>query len=214
MRILVFGDSITQGFHDDEFGGWANRLSALAIKRGIESDYNYDVSVVNLGVSGDTTADLLKRVDSEAKARTQKYPTDKFDVALLAIGINDSKFEMESRKNSIPIEETIKNLESITSVVSEYCQKIIIVGLTPVFDERIQPMSWKPTHGYSNEVIDSYNHKIKDFANENDFLFIDTKSVYDGNEDSCLPDGLHPNAEGHRLIFERVKESLEKESIL
>lgn len=214
MRILVFGDSITQGFHDTECGGWVNRLSALTIDRNVESDYKYNKSVVNLGVSGDTTEDLLKRFENETKARLEKYPTDDYDAAVFAIGINDSKFEMATRVNSVSVEETINNLQVVTDTVSKYCKKIIFVGLTPVFDERIQPMSWKPTHGYSNEVISSYNKAIRDFSDQNGFHFVSMAEVYKGKDDECLPDGIHPSAEGHRLIFERVKESLEKEGIL
>jgi lysophospholipase L1-like esterase len=54
--ICVFGDSITWGAYDPERGGWVNRLRNDLEKKEIES--------YNLGISGDTTADLLKRFNS------------------------------------------------------------------------------------------------------------------------------------------------------
>lgn len=214
MRILVFGDSITQGFFDEEQGGWCNRLVSLVNKREHDADYEYNKSVVNLGVSGDTTEDLLKRVKIETESRLLKYPVDDYDVAIVAIGVNDSQFEMDSHENKIPVEQSIENIANITSILKEYVAKLVFVGLAPVVDERIQPMSWKITHGYSNDDIARYNKAIKQFARENECLFIDMDGVYEGKEAECLPDGIHPNAEGHRMIFERVKEVLETEGIL
>lgn len=214
MRILVFGDSITQGFHDTEFGGWCNRLSSFVMKKEIESDYDYNKSVVNLGISGDTTADLVTRIKNESEARLLKYKTDTFDVLVLAIGVNDSQFTMSDKELKIPIAASRRNLDYVIDQMKSLFGKVVLVGIAPVFDERIQPMAWKPTHGYSNQIIESYNQMLKDFAIEHGCLFIDMDKVYGGNEKECLPDGIHPNAEGHRLIFEHVKESLEKEGIL
>lgn len=214
MRILVFGDSITQGFHDVESGGWCNHLVQEVMRREVESDNSYNKSVINLGISGDRTDDLLKRIKPETEARVLKYPTSDYDVAVLAIGVNDSQFEIKSGENSVPVEETIRNIGSILNEIGELVQKVVLVGIAPVWDPRINPMAWKTTHAYSNEQIQRYNESLQELAKQKEMIFIDMSDVYGDKANECLPDGIHPNAEGHQLIFERVKTALETEGIL
>lgn len=214
MRILVFGDSITQGFHDQESGGWCNRLIIEVMKREVESNYEYNKSVINLGISGDRTGDVLKRVKSETEARVLKYAASDYDVLLLAVGVNDSQFVMDTRKNEVSVEEVIQNLKEILKQTKGFVGKVVLLGIAPVFDNRIQPMVWKATHGYANEDIARYNAAIQSFAEENGCLFINMDDVYGEESDTCLPDGIHPNAEGHRRIYEKVKNALEAEGIL
>lgn len=213
MRILVFGDSITQGFHDAEAGGWCNRLLRDVMETEVASDYEYNKSIVNLGISGDTTGDVANRVRSETEARVLKYPTSDYDVVVLAIGVNDSQFTMASHEDKIPLETTLNNIEKIYSEIEDLVQSVVIVGIASVVDERIQPMSWKPTHGYSNENIARYNQAIAELAQTKGSLYIDLDNVYDETE-QCLPDGIHPNARGHEQIYQRVKGVLEAEGIL
>jgi acyl-CoA thioesterase-1 len=208
MRIVIFGDSISQGFHDTEMGGWANRLFTELMRREVESGHTYNISGVNLGISGDTTEDVLNRIRTESEARLCKYPTDTFDVLLLAIGVNDSQFAMDTGEHKIQVEETVKNIENIISETADLYGRVVLVGIAPVFDERIQPMAWKPTHGYSNAAIVTYNEAIRAFAEKHNLLFIDMDGVYD-DPGACLPDGIHPNAAGHQMMFERIKTELE-----
>lgn len=214
MRILVFGDSIAQGFHDEVAGGWCNRLVAEVMKRGVESGYKYDKSVVNLGISGDTTTDLLKRVKSEAESRILKYPTDSYDVALIAIGVNDTQYDMKTLAPKFSLEETQTNLEKIITVLHSLNIKIVFLGLTNVYEPRIQPMAWKPTHGYSNNLINERTDLIEKITRNFGCEFIDMKGVYQGKEDQVMPDGIHPNAEGHSMLYGHIKASLEQLLIL
>ena len=159
-------------------------------------------------LSGDTSKGVLDRIVNESKIRVGDN-----NVLVLSIGVNDSQYEMVSGKNKIAVHQTIHNLTEAVSVSSHLFDKIVVVGIAPVWDTRIQPMAWKPTHGYSNEHISRYNTALQKFAQSNAFQFIELSDVYD-DVDQCLPDGIHPNAHGHQLIFERVRESLEKEHIL
>ncbi len=214
MRILVFGDSVTQGFHDTERGGWCSRLINFVMQREIASGYSYNKSIFNLGVAGDTTEDLCKRIKSEAEARLCKYATDDHDVLLLAIGINDSYFEMTTRKNQISVETMVENLGKMITDTREYFEEVAIIGIAPVVDERVQPVAWDVTHGYSNVEIAKYNKALETFAAQYGFKFIDLNGVYGDAVGDCLPDGVHPNADGHGYIYNRVKSFLEAKTIL
>src|SRR5438270_8640503 len=100
MRVLVFGDSIAQGFWDTE-GGWVATLSKhyteLALK---DLRNNKQPGIYNLRISGDTTRSLLARIESETKVR--KWPGEPL-LVLIAIGTNDDLFE--SDKQWIPPEQ-------------------------------------------------------------------------------------------------------------
>src|SRR5580704_13545619 len=84
MRILVFGDSIAHGMWDMR-GGWVQSL-----RRDFDSsklqDYAGDYpDVYNLGVSADTSASVVARMEAEITARARP------DLAIVvAIGTNDS----------------------------------------------------------------------------------------------------------------------------
>jgi len=65
-RICVFGASIAWGAWDPDGGGWVTRL-----RRYFEIN-DYDIEVYNLGVSGNTTKDLLKRFKTNVSQENPK----------------------------------------------------------------------------------------------------------------------------------------------
>ena len=214
MRVLVFGDSITQGFRDEVAGGWCNRLVSEVMRRDSVSDSDYNREVFNLGISGDTTADLLKRIEFEIEARILKYKTSTYDVAVLAIGVNDTQYDMKTFLPKMDLEETKQNLNKIVAILRKHNVKVVFLGSAPVYEPRIQPMAWKQTHGYSNALIKERNNLVKELADLGGDLFIDLSGVYRNQEVDVLPDGIHPNAKGHEYIYETVLTALESQSIL
>src|SRR5579872_4880807 len=60
IRICFLGDSFVSGAYDTDCLGWAGRISAAARRRG------HDVSPYNLGIRGETSAQLAERWHSEA----------------------------------------------------------------------------------------------------------------------------------------------------
>lgn len=181
--ICIFGDSITWGAYDLEFGGWVNRLRLYFDNKG-----DFETEVYNCGVSGDTVADVLKRFDAEAKARTP-------DKIVLAIGINDTLHSEDPGTNPADFE---KQYRSLLEKAKKFTSEIIILGLTNV-DET------SGDHGYKNESIEKYDQKIKQLAENENLPFIDLFSTLSIDE---FEDGLHPNTHGHQKIFEKVKEAL------
>jgi lysophospholipase L1-like esterase len=82
-QILVFGDSNTWGAWDREKGGWVNRLRLFLDREGD------DVFLYNLGISDNTTQDVLGRFEFETKQRMKEDPDL---VIIFDIGSNDSQF--------------------------------------------------------------------------------------------------------------------------
>ena len=193
MNILIFGDSITWGAYDPEQGGWATRL------RNYFEEKDNDIDVYNLGISGDTTADLLERIEVEAKSREP-------NLIIFAIGINDAQFIHSTNDLRISLDEFQQNLAKLLSIAKKFTDKVVFVGLTRVDESKTTPIPWNTDKSYTNENIKRLDNAIKKFCEDNKLKFIPMESVV-GNDD--LIDGLHPNTKGHIKIFNRMKSEVE-----
>lgn len=193
MNILIFGDSITWGAYDPEQGGWAARL------RNHFEGQNKDIDVYNLGVSSDTTADLLARIEAEARSREPHF-------IIFAIGINDAQFIHSTNGSRVSLEEFRQNLAKLLSIAKKFTDKVIFVGLTKVDESKTTPCPWKPDKSYYNENIRRLDNAIKKFCEDNKLKFIQVDSVVENDD---LVDGLHPNTKGHIKIFNRMKPEVE-----
>jgi lysophospholipase L1-like esterase len=193
MNLVVFGDSITWGACDSDRGGWVSRLRCDFESRG------QDVSVYNLGISGDTSLGLLERVEGETRVR-------KSDLVVIAIGTNDSLYIHSENRLQVDIDDFSQNLEKILSVVRMETTKIVFIGLTEVDEAKTQPIPWDVDKSYRNSDINMFDCEIKAFCSRNLLKFISMKEVLG---DSDLADGLHPNAEGHEKMFRHIKAELE-----
>ncbi len=192
-RICVFGDSIVAGSCDADSGGWVNRLTR-----------NIDNSVYNLGVSGDTSDDVIKRFEIEVQARKPK-------IIIIAIGINDSSFRKMVDGYYVKAEKYLENLRRILDISKKYSDKIIFNEITKVDEKKTNPIPWNKEAYYKNEDIKKYNIIIKELCSSNNLLFIE---LYDLLENIDLDDGLHPNAQGHEKIYNRVKNFLIENKII
>ena len=193
MNILIFGDSITWGAYDPEQGGWATRL------RNYFEEKDNDTDVYNLGISGDTTADLLTRIEVEAKSREP-------NLIIFAIGINDAQFIHSTNCLRVSLDEFQQNLAKLLSIAKKFTNKVVFVGLTKVDESKTTPIPWSTDKSYTNENIERLDNAIKKFCEDNKLKFIPMDSVV-GNDD--LIDGLHPNTKGHIKIFNRMKSEVE-----
>ncbi|MFA5714523.1 MAG: GDSL-type esterase/lipase family protein [Candidatus Paceibacterota bacterium] len=190
MTICIFGDSITWGAFDFEKGGWVERLKTYLI--------NDDVYVYNLGVSNDSTENIIKRFDAEAEARNP-------DIIIFSVGTNDAL--KADGKNLISIDEFIKNIETLTDKARKITNKIVFIGLTTVDESKTNPYSWDESLSSDNQTVGEYDEAIRVFCEENDIIFIDMLGLLNKNEDLC--DGLHPSATGHQKMFEVIKDAIE-----
>jgi lysophospholipase L1-like esterase len=207
-RILIFGDSITYGAWDKE-GGWAQRLRKY-IDEKIAIDPNYYHLVYNLGISGNTSEDLLKRFELECNAR-QKEEGDV--VIIIAIGENDS--QIKNGKAKVEMKQFEKNLESLLKLSKKFTDKVFFVGLCPADESKSDPIPWDTSKSYKNDSIEKYNAAVRKFCEKNNLEFIDVFSnLIKMNYKELLDDGIHPNTEGHQQIFEIIKDYLIRNKII
>ncbi|MFH1290357.1 MAG: GDSL-type esterase/lipase family protein [Nanoarchaeota archaeon] len=211
-RILVFGDSIEYGAWDIE-GGWVQRLRNFLDKRIFDSNFEDYFVLYNLGVSGDTAADIIKRFESETKARIK--PDEGDIVIIISVGGNDSVFVHETKTTDFTPEEFKNNLEKIINLARKYSDKIVLKGEIPVDESKADPIPWSPGYSYKEKHTKEFNDIIKSVAKENNVYFIDVYEKFEkADYKKLLADGCHPTAEGHELIFNIVKDYLVENKIL
>lgn len=128
--IICFGDSITFG----RFGkGWVSHL-----KDYYESSDIYH-AVYNLGIPGENSGGLLKRIDNECSCRAlYKYEGDKH-LILIAIGINDLRGIDSPDNFDVSPEEYKENVLKIISIAAKHSQNIAVIGITPVDENLTNP---------------------------------------------------------------------------
>ncbi len=119
-QILVFGDSIVFGNWDLE-GGWVQRLRKFVDQKIAASKFEIKCPVFNLGISGDTTEELLERFENEIRPRELD---EKETIILISIGINDSIFDLEKQKNWVSLDSYQKNLEQLIKKAKNTLKKL------------------------------------------------------------------------------------------
>lgn len=204
MRVLVFGDSITQGFWDAD-GGWVQYLRKEYDQLKLDGVNDDPPTIFNLGISANSSDDVLKRFNAETDARNNSEEL----AFVIAIGVNDSR--TKAGDNFSDADRYLANLKGILAAAKEYSDKILFVGLTPCIEERSNPVSWGDT-GYTNERLMSFDMTLKDFCSAESVSFVEIYEPFNQalEKSELLPDSLHPDKEGHQLIAELVKPKLKE----
>lgn len=176
-KIVAFGDSLTAGF------GVAEKESyPYLLQEKLNADgYNYEV--VNAGVSGETSAGGLDRVD-------WTLDQNNVQIMILELGANDML-----RGLSVP--EMRKNLDAIIKKAKSKNIQILLCGLFP------------PDAPVSKEQ-GAFARTFQDLAKENDVAFLPffLENV-GGVKNLNQADGIHPNAEGTKIVTNNVYKSLQ-----
>ncbi len=205
--ILCVGDSITWGRGETPNIGWTGRLKHI-----VESaDYYH--AVYNLGVCGDTSADLLKRFKVECDARIQIHrPEDRF-LILLAIGLNDSRRcgGPNSKGVYVTPKQFEKNITKILQIAKKYPAKVAVIGLTPI--DEILTIPYENTV-FRNERIAEFNIILKKCSSKNKVPFLDMFSIMQSVKyQKMLDDGLHLNSKGYDFMHKEVTTFIKKNKL-
>jgi len=174
--VVVLGDSLAAGYGLDPNEAYP----ALLQKKIKEAGWNF--IVVNAGVSGDTTAGGLRRVEWLLKRR--------LDVLLLELGGNDGL-------RGITVESMKANLQAIIDRVKQkYPQaEIVLAG-----------MKMPPNMG---AYAEQFNKVFPQLAKENHTALVPfLLEGVGGKPDLNLPDMIHPTAEGHKVVADNVWKTL------
>lgn len=171
LRILAFGDSLMAGYGLPQEDGFVPQLQQALTKMG------RDVQVINGGVSGDTTAGGVARLDWML--------ADKPDVVILELGANDAL-------RGLPPEEAKKNLETIILRLKETGARILLAGM-------LAPRNLGEDYAKAFDAIYPDLAKTHDLA-----LFPFFLEGVATRPELNQGDGLHPTKEGVAVIVENI----------
>ncbi len=200
-RVLVFGDSIGQGFYDENDGGWVRLLQRDFFKESRAG--KRDVNIINLSVSGHTSQEVVKRIKQESEVRSN----DERILTIIAIGVNDSYEKKGVRRTSKS--EFANNMKKMIEIAKTF-GNVMILGLTSCVESRVKPTRWNGELIYTNELIKQYDAIVKDEAQRANVVFVPLwQKTYNAQAlIETMPDGIHPNAAGHEVIYNEVKKKL------
>ena len=171
VTLVGFGDSLMAGYQLPEQDALAAQLEKALVAEGLP------VTVANDGVSGDTTAAGLARVDWSVPDGTKGV--------ILELGANDAL-------RGIPPEETEKNLDAIIGRLKERGIAVLLVGM-------LAPPNMGP------DYAERFNPIYPSLAEMHVVAFY--PFVLDGvvtRPELQLEDGMHPNAKGVATMVERM----------
>ena len=174
-RIVALGDSLTAGLGLPETESYPALLQEK-----IDAD-GYDFEVVNAGVSGDTSAGGLRRLDWALEGDVK--------ILILALGANDAL-------RGLSVTEMRRNLEAIIQGAQERGVTVLLAG-----------MEAPPNYGVEYTV--QFRQVYSDLAREHDLVQVPfLLEGVAGQNTYNQSDGIHPNREGARLVAETIWRAL------
>ncbi len=176
----------------DPKGGWVEKLREYLTRRTMSrpkwtSNPDSWEEGFNLGIAGETTANVRERFESEIDSRVDIGDET---IIIFEVGSNDAghlqkRFRVEKDKFR-------ENIEWLIEKSRVYTKKIIFIGLLPVDDIHTNPVPWgkKEKECYKNFDAQYYNSLLRMICQTQKVMFIDMfeefrklnykKLLYDG----------------------------------
>lgn len=175
-RIIAFGDSLTSGH-----GIGASRAFPAILQQRLDAaGLNY--TIVNAGVSGDTSTRALRRLDRALEGDVR--------ILVVALGANDGL-------RGVPVAQLRANLSQIIEAAQARGAAVLLCGM-----EALPIYGWDYSVAFHNtyrELAQKYNVTLVPFMLMNVI----------GNATLMQPDHIHPNAAGARAIADNIWPYLE-----
>jgi acyl-CoA thioesterase-1 len=180
VTLVALGDSLTAGYMLPRADGFAAKLEKALRAEGRA------VTVIDAGVSGDTTDMGLARLDWSVPADAQ--------AVIVELGANDAL-------RGLPPENARRNLDEIVGRLTARGQKVLVAGM-------VAPRNLGAAYGAAFDPL--FADIAKKYGALHYPFFLDGVAM---DPSLTLPDGLHPNAKGvDRIvagILPKVRELLD-----
>jgi acyl-CoA thioesterase-1 len=145
-------------------------------------DEGYDFTVVNAGVSGDTSAAALRRAEWALDGDVC--------IVIVALGGNDGL-------RGLPADQMKQNLSEIVSMARARGIAVLLAGM-------------EAPPNYGSTYTTQFRQVFVDLAQEFDVAFMPFLLVGVAADPALnQPDGIHPNLDGALIVAARVREALE-----
>jgi acyl-CoA thioesterase I len=174
IRILAFGDSLTEGYGVPPGDDFPDVLERALNAKGL------NVAVINAGVSGDTSAGGLARLDWSLDD-ANKPPA----AAIVELGANDGL-------RGLPVDDMAKNLDTILARFKAHGIPVLLAGM-------------KAPRNYGDAYAKQFDAVYPQLAKKYGVLlypfFLDGVAL---NSNLVQADGLHPNPKGVEVIVRNM----------
>jgi acyl-CoA thioesterase-1 len=171
LKIVAFGDSLTSGHRLPRRDAYPAQLETSL------RDAGWTATVVNQGVSGETSAGGVRRLDAALAEQPQ--------ILIVGFGANDGL-------RGVPVAQMRANLETIISAAQSRGIAVLLCGM-----DALPLYGWQYTVDFHNvfpALADKFHVPLVPFM-LNGVL---------GNADLMSSDGVHPNAAGAKRIAEQI----------
>jgi acyl-CoA thioesterase-1 len=184
-KIVAFGDSLTAGYGLSPAESYPSLLQKM-----LDAD-GFKYEVVNAGVSGDTSAGGVRRIDWSLDAGGVRF-------VILELGANDFL-------RGQPVGETKKNLSAIVERSKSRGARVLLAGMYTTTDAGSD---------YERQIDEAFKSLAKEQGVTLIPFFLEGVA---GRAELNQQDGIHPNAEGTRLVaatvYRYLKPMLEEEEM-
>jgi acyl-CoA thioesterase I len=174
-KIVAFGDSLTEGYGLPRTASYPSVLQER-----LDAD-GYHYEVVNAGISGDTSAGGVRRIDWALDGDVK--------VVIIELGANDIL-------RGQPVEEMKKNLSTIIERAKAHGAQVLLAGMEAPTNQDVEYR--KAVHEAFPSLGSKYNAALIPF-------FLDGVAGIDSLNQN---DGIHPNQAGTKIVTETVYKSL------
>ena len=174
-RLIIIGDSLIQGYGLPKDKGFVNQLQKKLLEKKV------NILLINGGVSGDTTAGGLSRIDWSI--------TDDINAVAISLGANDML-------RGINTDLIKQNLNNILEILREKNIEILLAGMLS-------------QETYGNQYKNNFDEIYPELANKHKVAFL--PFLLEGvalNPNLNLDDGKHPNPKGVKLISKNLEKQL------
>lgn len=172
VTVLALGDSLTAGYGLEQEESFPAQLETSLHSAG------YSVNVVNAGVSGDTSAGALARIEWALAERP--------DIVVVTLGGNDALRGLDPA-------QTYENLDQIIARIKQAGSRVLLAGM-------------RSPRNLGADYNEAFDRIYPNLAKRYDLLFYPFFLEGVAAEPSLnQADGIHPNAEGIRLIVKGLQ---------
>ena len=180
-KVLILGDSLTAGLGLETGESYPAQLQQLS------DDAGYTVEIVPHGVSGDTTAGGLSRLEWVIAGQGEQ---DNVVSVIVALGGNDGL-------RGLPVEQMFANLDAILSRLLSEKISVLLVGM-------------EAPPNYGNEYTSRFRAVFRELADKYEVVYLPfLLEGVAGDLALNQRDGIHPNAAGARRVAEHLWPTLE-----
>ena len=186
MRICFVGDSFVNGTGDPDCLGWVGRVMAAARSAGA------DITAYNLGIRGETSADIGRRWRREIPLR---LPEGMDGRVVFSFGVNDCCSDENGGTRRVPHDEAATHAESILRGAGAVWPTLM-VGPPPIADPDVNART-SDLNGTFAAVSARAGVPYCD-------VFDRLAASKTWMREVGATDGAHPGAEGYRVLADLV----------